>query len=221
MLNDFSRFSLMKLFSTPFPAFAGIAFFVLTAFVPAAKAVPINGESGFDGTIKITQAAGITKLDFGANGAAGGSASVNYGTFDYSTTPGATATFTDFSFAGTGASATIVGGNVTPLWTFISGGLTYSFNLTGLDFASFTTIGSLRSLSLSGTGTASISGGTLNPTFGTFVLTGTGKNVVFHFFAENAADGVPDGGSTLLFLGAAFLGVEVLRRGISLLPRNF
>jgi hypothetical protein len=178
---------------------AGIAAVILST--AAVQAVPITGDIGFLGFSGTSQSGGITTfapdnpwVDVG-------------GTGSYALTGGALVTFNSISFTGTGTGAALTS-EVDPLWIFKVGGLTYSFNLTSLIDADVTA----NSVSLSGIGTAYITGDTA--TTATWSLEGAGANEKFDidFSATSAGPGgtggsggstVPDGGSTVMMLGLA------------------
>jgi hypothetical protein len=189
-----------------FPRRLAITILCCAAFAPRGQATPITGTVGFDGRVHVSQSGNSTTLDFGPVGMAGGNARVVNGLGDYLSTLGSAASFADFSFLGSGAGATIEGGMVSPLWSFSSGGLTYSFSLTGLTNATLIDVVGARVLNVSGSGIASISGGgsSFDPTEGTFVLAGSGSSAAFHFYALTS---VPDSGTTIALLGAALIGL--------------
>ena len=97
-------------------------------------------------------------------------------------------------------------GSVTPLWTFMSAGSTYSFDLTVL---SLTQQGN-NTLTLNGTGTLHITGFTDTP--GTWVFTANQASDTFSFSSSNAAVRAPDSGSAVALLGIALAGIEGVRR---------
>jgi hypothetical protein len=95
-------------------------------------------------------------------------------------------------------------GPIAPLWTFTVGTDTYSFDLETL------TIDGQGGnvLSLSGAGTLNITGFDATP--GVWVFTANQAGGTFSFSSSNGA--VPEGGSALILLGLALVGMEALRR---------
>jgi hypothetical protein len=96
---------------------------------------------------------------------------------------------------------------VTPLWTFMFAGSTYSFDLTVL--SSRLQPGD-NTLTLKGTGTLSITG--FDPTPGAWVFTANQLGNTFSFSSSNAA--IPDSGSAVALLGIALAGIEGVRRAL-------
>ena len=100
-------------------------------------------------------------------------------------------------------------GPVVPLWTFTSGGRTYSFDLTSL-------ISRVQpgddTLDLRGTGILRITGAgpSYDPTVGSWVFTANQGGGTFSFSSSNAA--LPEGGATVLMLGMAVGGIGLIRR---------
>ena len=105
---------------------------------------------------------------------------------------------------------------VTPLWTFTTGGRTYSFDLTTVSIAGQNNF----FLNLLGTGTLRITGGgpSYDPTPGTWSFTISNpdgadhQNFQFTFANSQTASGVPEGGTTAMLLGAALCGIGLIRR---------
>ena len=93
------------------------------------------------------------------------------------------------------------------LWSFMSGGNTYSFDLTVL--TSRTQPGD-DTLTLKGTGTLEITG--FSDTAGTWVFTANQGGDTFSFSSSNAA--VPDSGSAVALFGIALAGIEGVRRAL-------
>jgi len=98
---------------------------------------------------------------------------------------------------------------ITPLWTFMSGGNTYSFDLTALTSRQQT---GNDTLSLFGTGTLHITGFTDTP--GNWNFTANQAGDTFSFSSSNSAAGVPDSGSAVALLGIALAGIEGVRRAL-------
>jgi hypothetical protein len=95
--------------------------------------------------------------------------------------------------------------SVVPLWTFMSAGSTYSFDLTTR--TSFLQPGD-NTLTLQGTGTLHITSFTDTP--GTWIFTANQFSDTFSFSSSNGA--VPDSGSAVALLGIALAGIEGVRR---------
>lgn len=163
---------------------------------------PINGAIQFFG--------GAT-----ASGASGGSpVTIHFvnpwdtlaGTVDYAGIPfGTDATFSDFTFTGDGAAATL-SGPVVPLWIFTDGGLTYSFDLLALTNGHSES----GSMSFSGVGVAHITG--FDDTIASFGLQGSGNGFNFQLSSSTTA-AVPEAGTTaMLALGLLLVAVETRRR---------
>lgn len=179
----------------------------LVAFTATVQAVPINGSINFQGgtaTLNgpVTTATAITAF--------GGSPSVNNNlgvapTGAYAGTGNTAVTFlsTGFQFSPTMIPSPVA------LWSFIFGGNTYSFSLTSV----ISSVGVGPTLNLAGAGILSISGGVYQDTVGTwtFSTTGTGP-ATYGFVAGNTAVPTPDGGTTVMLLGAAISGLCLLRK---------
>jgi hypothetical protein len=182
---------------------------LITALTGSVQAVPIAGVISFSGSASTDNSNLATATKFLTFGTVtvGQEAGLSG---DYAGTAGEAVTFTPFTFDPVGASLPVA-----PLWTFMSGGNTYSFTLESLnvDFVS------PDFLSLSGFGTASITG--KDDTVGLFLLSGqtfSGEaNFTFSASAEVPAPGtnVPDGGTTALLLGFSVLGFGFLRRKVA------
>ncbi len=181
----------------------------ITGFALSLQAVPIpiSGALSFSGTSTIDGASFVTATRFlGFENVFVGAPSALSG--DYAGTSGAAVTVTPFIWDPPAASTP-----VQPLWTFVFGGDTYSFDLSVLhqDFASPT------SLLLSGLGTAHITGpgaDKLDTTgFWNFSAQTLGLST-FTFSSTTGvpAQGVPDGGATAAMLGASFLGLGLIGR---------
>jgi len=99
-------------------------------------------------------------------------------------------------------------GPITPLWTFMSAGSTFSFDLTAL--TSILQPGD-DTLTLKGTGTLHITNFT--DTVGSWVFTANQGGDTFSFSSSNGA-AVPDSGSAVALLGIALAGIEGVRRAL-------
>ncbi|MBC8000966.1 MAG: VPDSG-CTERM sorting domain-containing protein [Opitutaceae bacterium] len=173
------------------------------------QAIPtsISGDISFHGTATMnglgfntaTAFTSFTEVTVGAASTATG---------DYAGTQDANVTMTPFSWSPSSAP-------VLPLWTFVSGGKTYSFDLTTLhlDFASST------GLLLSGIGIAHISGGGSEKidTEGYWDFSAqTLNSATFTFSSANKVPvpgtSVPDGGTTVALLGGSLFGLAFFKR---------
>ena len=96
---------------------------------------------------------------------------------------------------------------ISPLWTFMTGGNTYSFDLLTL---SIDHQGN-NTLNLSGMGDLNMTG--FDTTTGTWVFTANQAGGTFSFSSSDGA--VPDGGSALILFGLGLGGLEALRRKLA------
>ncbi len=97
------------------------------------------------------------------------------------------------------------------VWRFVFDTRTYSFDLGLIQGVSQGIVNGTRYLQITGTGTLHITG--LEDTPGSYLLTADSANSMFSFSSHSAA--IPDGGMTLLLLGAAFSGLTLLRRKLA------
>jgi hypothetical protein len=189
-----------------------LAGLLLAGISGTAHAQFINGDIQFTGgatldTGNLATATAFTQI-FGPGGPGtmplvlgGGTA-----TGDYASVPtGTQVAFQTFSFA--------PGGPVTPLWTFMANGNTYSFDATTITVA----FQNQFFLDIQGTGTATITGvDNFTPTPGTWEITDTGVgNVpVFTFGAATDVGGnpAPEPSTTVLMLVFAACIVFWVRR---------
>jgi hypothetical protein len=121
---------------------------------------------------------------------------------------GTDTTFSDFSFIGDGAAATLLGPD-TPVWTFTFGSRTYSFDLLAL------TNGHVEagSMAFTGTGIAHITGFDATPA--SFALQGAGTGFDFTLSSSTTAT-IPEGSTTALFvLGLVLVGIVTLRQKLA------
>ncbi len=180
----------------------------ITGFTLSLQAIPtpISGSISFSGTSTIDGPSFVTATRFTLfQDVVVGSPSALSG--DYFGTSGAAVTLMPFIWNPPTASTPL-----NPLWTFTSGGNTYSFDLDVLhqDFASN------NSLFLSGLGTAQITGPGLDKldTAGRWAFSAQSLDLAtFTFSATTTApvSGVPDGGTTVAMLGGTLLGLGLLR----------
>ena len=172
-----------------------------------AISTPISGNISFSGTTTIDSTSFVTATRFlsfqnvvvGAPSALSG---------NYVGTSGAAVTVTPFIWSPPTASTPL-----NPLWTFVSGGNTYSFDLSILhvDYASPT------GLLLSGLGTALITGPGMEKlnTTGTWDFSSQTLGQTSFTFSSTTtvpSAAVPDGGSTVAMLGASLLGLSIMKR---------
>jgi hypothetical protein len=169
--------------------------------IPLSGTISFSGTSSMDGTsfVTATRFTSFEDVFVGAESALSG---------NYVGTSGAAVTMTPFTWSPSTASTPI-----NPLWTFVSDGKTYSFDLSVLheDFASPT------GLLLSGLGTAHIVG----PGVDLLEVAGqwnfsaqTLGQATFTFSSTTTvpASSVPEGGATVVMLGGALLGLSLMSR---------
>ncbi len=186
---------------------AAVAATMIGGLASAARAEMIDGTIGFSfpNGGGIFGASGITQIFF--NPAFSVNSSVNSGTGDYSGTVGSQVSFIPINLA----CNRFMGCFYTlqpdlPLWSFPSGGKTYSFDL--LHFRSLTFSSSV--LNFQGSGIAHITG--FEDTKATFSLHGTGSGFTYTFLQGNTVVSVPDNGSAFWLLGIALVAIEGARR---------
>jgi len=181
----------------------------VTGFALNLQAIPtlISGNISLSGTVSIDGTSFVTATRFTsfANVFVGAPAALSG---DYVGTSGAAVTITPYTWSPPTTSTPI-----SPLWTFISGGNTYSFDLDVLhmDFASPT------GLLLSGLGTAHITGPGLEKldTTGHWDFSAQTLGLSTFTFSSTTTvptATVPDGGSTVAMLGATMLGLAWMKR---------
>lgn len=179
----------------------------LVAFSATVQAVPIVGSINFQGgtaTLNgpVSSATAITAF--------GGSPSVNNNSGVAPTGSFAGTGNTPVTFVATGFQfSPSMNPSPVALWSFVFGGSTYAFSLTSV----VSSVGVGPTLNLAGNGILSISGGTYAATPGTwtFSTTGTGP-ATYGFVAGNTS--VPDGGTTVMLLGAALSGLCLFRKKV-------
>jgi hypothetical protein len=181
----------------------GLTLAVAGAISLSAHAVPITGSVDMNGTVT------LDNVLLGSATAASSFSAVVVGgtpTGSYTGTGGSSVTWSGFSWTAFAP--------VAPLWTFTSGLNTYTFDLNTIAVVSQNN----SFLNLKGTGALNITGpGSYDPTFGDWSFTisnaGGGSHANFQFtFANSQTAAVPDGGTTVMLLGAALSGLGLIRR---------
>ncbi len=194
-----------------FPKTASILL-ALAGSVSGLQADTITGIISFSGTTTIDSSSFVTGTRFTSfqNVFVGAPSAL---TGDYLGTSSSAVTMTPFTWMPATASTPI-----NPLWTFLSGGLTYSFNLSALheDYASPT------GLLLSGLGTAYITGVGVDKKMSDGSWNFSAQTLGFSTFTFSSSTAsstdapaplVSDGGSTAILLsGALLLGLGVVGR---------
>ncbi len=200
---DFTT-KLQMLMRTSVLKFLGAAIAALTVST-LAHATPIGGEVSFSGVVSwntgnITTA---TALSFGTGA---NTATVSGATASGSYAGVVTQNVTGGIMSGTAGSLTfdpVLIPDPATIWSFTQAGITYSFKLGGpIDIARDTTT---PSLTLSGWGTASITGYT--DTAGFWSLTSQGTNATVTFSSSTS---VPDNGMTALLLGSGLVLIGIV-----------
>jgi hypothetical protein len=189
---------------------------VLVSLAPSVKAVPITGSvTLLGGGENILTPVG-SRLGT-ATGVAATTGIVLGGDGSFLGTAGSSVNFSSFLFSS-------ISTPVNPLWSFAAGGLTYSFDLTAM-----TVKMSGGAIYITGTGMLSIAGSDFDPTAGTWTYLGAdlgaGRSAdtagLFGFLSSNTATTnptsnlslvVPDGGMTIILLGAALSAIYFFRK---------
>lgn len=182
-------------------AVAGFALGLQAVPTTISGSISFSGTSTIDGTSFVT----ATRFTLFQDVTVGAPSSLSG---DYVGTSGATVTLSPFIWDPPTASTPL-----DPLWTFVSGGNTYWFDLSVLhkDIASPT------GLLLSGLGTAYISGPGLEKlaTPGLWNFSAQTQGLSTFTFSSTTTvppPGVPDGGTSVMLLGASLLGLGLIRR---------
>lgn len=170
------------------------------------QAIPISGQISFSGlavldSTTLTSATKFLSYSNSAGTTAFPTVGIHTGSYSSPLLTGASATFTPFTFSPVTASTPFV------LWTFTIGVNTYSFKVNSLVVATQNS----TFLNVIGTGIASITGFT--DTSGIFSITDTGSGGPTFTFGANTT--VPDGGTTVMLLGAALSGFALLRKKLT------
>ncbi|MEO7297670.1 MAG: hypothetical protein ABI042_03725 [Verrucomicrobiota bacterium] len=185
-----------------------IALVGLTASV---QAIPITGTIQLGGTVQFntTSLQSATIATFPVN-----DIQVSSGSGSYTGTAGAApVTFNTFNFSSTGLNT------VSPLWSFVWTGKTYQFNLESITTVSRQSFpNGSDQLFVGGFGKVSITGFDTTAANWSFNVTdssgGNGGIFLFAFNDSNTAipASVPDGGTTVMLIGAALSGLGLIRK---------
>jgi len=176
------------------------------------QATPIAGSISFDGGAVLLNntLANATAIDsFGGSTIVSGGANLPTGSYAGLAGTAVTMTSEGFTF-----SPGLSPSPINDLWSFTVAGITYDFNLL-----TATGVYDNGSLDLSGTGTLQITGDPNTAGTWTMDINGGGDGDNFNFDANNEVGSgtggtspVPDGGSTMMMLGAGLSGFALLRR---------
>ncbi len=97
------------------------------------------------------------------------------------------------------------------LYSFTVLGVTYSFSATSISYISPSTA---NAVNVEGFGTASISSGGFTPTVGYWNITANQAGGITFSFSSSQSQNIPDGGTTVLLLGAALTGLFLVRKQV-------
>lgn len=179
---------------------AAVVLAILTGLAPAVQAVPITGTLTIQGTTKLTLNGSSGAALGTANGVAANTGTVLSGSGSFaSVTSGTAVSFSAFTF-------NPVTTPVLPLWVLASPFQNYKFDLTSM----VVNIYDASTLDISGTGTLFIGADSTAGTW-TYHVTSATSSADFSYTSTNTAL-VPDGGMTVLLLGAALSGIYCFRK---------
>lgn len=177
---------------------------VSVGFSAAVQAIPITGSINMGGSAA-TDNSDVTLAKAFTSFGSTTPVTVTSGTGAYFDLPAETTVlWTPFIFKPANGSTPVI-----PLWTFTIGSVTYSFDLHSLTGYFSGESGGVSFLGLFGNGTASISGGTYDTTFGDWSLNDTSTDV--STFSFSSVTTVPDGGTSVILLGIALSSLGFLR----------
>jgi hypothetical protein len=181
---------------------AAVATFI--GFSATLQAIPISGNVTFFGNATLDSGSSVV----GATKVTGWSSTVvTASSGNLFATPFLTAaTFTAPWTFGTGQTA---------LWSFVgANGDTFTFNLLSSTLATIVP-GSPSTLTVTGAGTISATGPVaLDSTAGTWAFSTQDPSVNGTFSFSAASGTVPDGGTTVMLLGGALVGLGLLRKRV-------
>jgi hypothetical protein len=179
----------------------------LVALNASAYAQFLSGAINFAGGVTLNgTAATATAVDFGA------SLTTAPNTGSYAVVPaGVAVTFTDFSFAFSFAPFVAPG----TLWSLTHLGINYSFTQTTQEAPVRDTVGLTQSVILEGMGIAKATGFLDTPGAWIVTVNSADASVTFSFSASSSAippPTIPDGGTSVLLLGAALSMLGFIRK---------
>ena len=204
--------------SNPFRFLIVLAAAGFVGGIVAVQAQPISGDIAFTGTVDLnaglpsaTAINGYSGLALGVGSQSGSFSSMNGATLSTY----ASLAFNTFGFA-PGNGGTLMTGNAATswLWEVYATGPSELFQLFPSTAITVSESGSL--LSISGTGTLEDNGSFDTP--GTWILSANSASpgvATLTFSASSQATPVPDGGTTVLLLGAALTGLAAIKRYLS------
>lgn len=162
------------------------------------QAVPIDGSLNMAGSVTLDD----TDLDSATQASSFGFSFVTSGSGDYSGTVGSSVSWnTPFSWSPPNTP-------IDDLWSFVDAGVTYTFDLDTITIVSQDS----TFLNLTGTGTLQATGFTDTSGVFSFSITDTDDDATFTFGFASSNATIPDGGTTMLLLGSALIGIGALRR---------
>jgi hypothetical protein len=210
MSQSINKYKIKHVMKNKFKLMAG-AVAALVGFTATVQAIPISGQISFSGLAVLDSANLSLATKFMSYSNSAGTTpfpQVGLHSGSYLPVPGGTsATFSGFTFSPLPGSVPFT------LWSFTIGSLTYSFQVKSLSVP--TQNGTF--LNVIGTGLAFITGAgsiyDVAGTSGVFSITDTGSGGPTFTFGANTI--VPDGGTTVMLLGAGLSGLALLRKKLA------
>lgn len=161
-----------------------------------AMAVPIVGSVSIGAAVGTTVSVDTTANTVAFSPQNATNAQLTVGTLDFSVVQGAIGNYQNFTYSPLTVS--------NPIWSFTSGANTATFSLSSISFIDESAAGVV----LRGTGTATLTG--KDASLGSWSFSADNSGTAF--FAWSSTATVPDGGSTALLMGAAFVAAFAARR---------